>query len=271
LLVTSGLLEVLGSLSHFKGVTISFEDTRRIHQDRIRGEGYHRTAWAMLARVAEALPDLTHTAAFTFNRPALRGLHPAELLELFGMAGASQVLFQDLAVPGDARDGLARLRYSFDDFLGFVSRLYDPALADSGTVPFLYEMKPRVADYLNRRFSLDIPVVRYGCKAMGTRVRLLADGTVVPCLAVVGWPSTLARYISDAPSLTEKSLEEVLASPMHAGFVDAKLRRDRAPCMHPCDDCGYAYSLCNPCVFGRMTGTPQVVDLCTWVAEAEHG
>ncbi len=269
LLVSYGLLGALKKLKLLKGVTVSFEDVRKKQQNRIRGDGFYQIACEALTQLAKDLPEIQRTVAFTLNGPALRGVHPADLLIFFAKLNVSRVLFQDLAIPENFSYELELLKYSFEELSNFFNKLYSSQAQEDGCIPFIYDMKPRVASYLNIRFGLNIPIVRYGCEAMSTRLRLLADGTVIPCLAIVGWPSELEKYKLELPKLSDAPLKDIISHKLFQNFVDKKISKFRNAFMSPCDDCRYAYKLCNPCVFGRVTKTKQIVNICKWVKEAE--
>ncbi|KAB1442931.1 radical SAM protein [Pseudodesulfovibrio senegalensis] len=286
LLEARGLWDALCGLKHLMGISFSFEDIQGERQDRVRGAGFFRTACRAVEQAAARLPDVPLTVAFTLNRPALMNLSPWEIIRFFSVLGAGKVLFQDLAVPHNARPGLARLAYGAQDWFDFAHALFDREAQLGCTLPFVYEIKPLVAEYLNSRPECSAPVVRYGCQAMSCRVRLLSDGHAVPCLAVVGWPDQLQRYLCHTPTVAQEPLAEILGGPLYAQFNAHKLWRSGQgdgsgaksvrgsfmdSFMEPCRTCPHAGTFCNPCVFGRISGQVGTESTCGWVWEAMHG
>ncbi len=259
------LLGTWASLRRRRPVWVSFEDVRQAAADAIRGEGTFRAACRGARQLAEAGGEVGFVAAFTLTRPALSELEPAEILGFFAELGARHVVFQDLAVPADARPGLARLAYDGDLWLSFLERLHDPGL--DRPIPFTYQLKPLVIEHLNRRLGLDLPVVYYGCNALSTVLRLLPDGTLLPCSAAVGWTDLLRRYVNEAPKLHQMDLADLLATELYTGFTACKVQREVDPQMEPCRTCHLAFRKCNPCVFGRMTGQAHRIETCAWVKE----
>lgn len=282
LLEARGLWDVLCGLKHLMGISFSFEDIWRERQDRIRGTGFFRTACHAVERAAGLLPNVPLTVAFTLNRPALLHLSPAEIMRFFKSLGAGKVLFQDLAVPENAGPGLARLEYGAQDWLDFAFALFDQEAQAGYALPFVYQIKPLVADCLNERPGVAAPLVRYGCHAMSCRVRLLSDGHAVPCLAVVGWPGELQRYLRGTATVAHEPLAKILNGPLYAEFNAHKLWHGALgdttgpapfmnPFMEPCRSCPHAGTFCNPCVFGRISEQAGIESTCLWVREAMHG
>jgi len=255
----------LGSLLHFQGMTVSFEDIREREQDAVRGPGAHCSALACLRAMTTHAPDVPLTVAWTLTRPALEALHPAEIASFFAAYGVRQVVIQDLAVPPGASGPLRALDYGGERWESFLRRLFHPAVALP--IPVIYPLKPLVVDYLDRTYGYQLPLMRYGCKAMSSRIRVLPDGRVLPCSATIGWDSALRTYLEASPSLVDMPLDELLQLEPYQRF--ARIKRERTdPVMEPCGACKYAYFRCNPCVLGRLSGEAKVVRNCQWVMRA---
>lgn len=252
----------LAALEHFHGLTVSFEDIREDEQDAVRGRGSHARAVAAQREVRDIAPQLPLTVAWTLNGPALRDLHPVEITGYFAGHGVQRIVVQDLAVPADAPHGLRALDYGPDLWKRWLERLFDPS--QRLHIPVVYPLKPKVIDHLRRVHGYDIPLMRYGCNAMSCRIRVLPDGRVLPCSAVIGWEEALTEYLDCSPSLVDVPLDTLLEHEPYQRFAAIKRQRTD-PMMEPCRSCEYAYFRCNPCVVGRLTGVAKVVRNCAWV------
>lgn len=261
------LLEALAGLRHRRPLLFSFEDIREKEAEAIRGLGSFAAALSGIRRFHEALPEGGFVIAFTLTRPAISTLSPQEILEFFGELGADRVVFQDLAAPADASDELARLAYSGELWLEFIAKLHESDRPSP--LPFTYRLKPLVIDHLNRRLGTAIPIVYYGCNGLSTELRLLPNGTLLPCSAAVGWPEALDLYLDKAPTLVDCSLEELLLSDHYQQFSRCKLQRDIDPMMEPCRRCRFAYLQCNPCVFGRLMDRVHAIQTCRWAYDSD--
>lgn len=261
------LLETLARLRHRRPLLFSLEDIREEEADAIRGPGSFAAALSGIRCFREALPEGAFVIAFTLTRPAMEALAPREILEFFSEIGADRVVFQDLAAPPDAPDELARLAYDGELWLDFIAELHQPERPSP--LPFTYRLKPLVTDHLNRRLGTEIPLIYYGCNGLSTELRLLPDGSLLPCSAAVGFLEALDLYRDEAPTLVDSSLEELLASDHYQRFSRCKLQRDVDPMMEPCRRCPFAFVKCNPCVFGRLMGRVHAIQTCQWVYDSE--
>ena len=253
---------LLSRLQLCRGVSISFEDTREREQDAIRGRGAFQRALAALDPQRCWAPSVPVTVAWTLTRPALESVHPRDMARYFAERGADRIVIQDLAVPADAPERLRQLDYDAGPWSRFLGRLFDPGF--SAPIPVVYPLKPLVVDHLNRTQGTDLPILRYGCNAMSCRVRVLPDGRVLPCSAVIGWETALRDYLDCSPSLGECGLDEILALEAFQRFARTKRRRGD-PVLEPCGECPFAYTRCNPCVVARLTGERRSARGCAWV------
>jgi len=265
--LSAELLETWTVLEHRRPLWVSFEDIRESASDAIRGPGSFRAACQGARALREACGEVGFVVAFTVNRPALTDLHPAEILEHFAELGARRIVFQDLAVPNDAPPELKPLALDSELWLSFLERLHHSDLETP--IPFTYKLKPLVVEHLNDRLGTNLPVVYNGCNALSTELRLLPDGTLLPCSAAVGWTGALRQYIEETPTLVESSLDELLDAAPYRCFDENKVQRDVDPCMEPCRSCHLAFVRCNPCVYGRLMGQEHRIQACSWVREAQ--
>lgn len=260
------LLQTWAELRHRRPVWVSFEDIREEAGDAIRGTGSFRAATSGARALLEVSGEQGLIVAFTVNRPALTDLHPADILRHFADLGGRRVVFQDLAVPDDASPELSRLSLDGALWLEFLEKLFHPELEPA--IPFTYKLKPLVVEYLNSRLGTSYPVVYNGCNALSTELRLLPNGTLLPCSAAVGWSGALKQYIEETPTLVERPLSELLKTAPYRCFDEHKIQRDVDPCMEPCRSCHLAFVRCNPCVYGRLMGQEHRIQACSWVREA---
>ncbi|MCK4541745.1 MAG: radical SAM protein [Spirochaetales bacterium] len=258
----------LASLKHLQEVFFSFEDIRKEAQDSIRGKGSFYAACKGLRRVVTEFSGVTASVGFTLNRPAMAELHPRDIIDFFANIGADKLIFQDLAVPEGAPAPLKRLSYGPKSWLSFIYILFHPDF--KGAIPFLYDIKPLVAEHLNRVIGSRLPIIYYGCNALSTEFRLLPNGVIIPCSAAISWSKQLDSYITQAPTLVEKPLDDILSLNIYRRFITHKKERGD-PYMEPCRSCQYAYERCNPCIFGRLGKDVHKVQTCFWIKEVENG
>jgi len=262
---TSDHLQSLRELKHLRQIFISFEDIRRTYQNAIRGDGVYETACSAVEAYA-TLSSVRTRISFTLTRTAIEDLQPSRILEFFANLGAQSVSCQDLVIAPEASDRWKSLAYGPDEWFPFVHALFDPTL--SPPLPFFYEVKPLVASYLNTTIGSEIPITYYGCNALGTEYRLLPDGSLLPCSAAVGWRNQLSEYIQSPETMIDVPLESLLTAKPYSQFLRTKDLRG-TPCMEPCSECRFAYTHCNPCIFGRLTCEKHSVVTCAWVAQRQ--
>jgi len=265
-LLNQAAIDKLAGLRQLRSIFVSFEDIREAAHDAIRGRGSYHAALQGL-ELASTLPGVTTSVSFTLNRPAMEDLDPHEIIAHFARMGASRVIFQDLAYAPEPSPEVQGLIYGRELWCKFLTRLYDPK--STTAVPFVYELKPLVIDYLNRTIGTTLPVTYYGCNGLSTEFRLLPTGVLLPCSAAVGWAAHLNDYTSTPSTLANTPLHELLESDLYRRFLAMK-REQSDPSMTPCHICRYAYRRCNPCVFGRLTRESHSVQMCAWVAEVDR-
>lgn len=267
--VDKELVTSLASLRHLRRVCFSFEDIREAAHDSIRGKGCFEAACRGLRDFTSNVLDIPVSISFTLNRPAMMELHPRDIVNFFAERGADRIVFQDLAVPDDAPLPFKGLSYESGCWLSFIYKLFDPDF--NSAIPFVYEIKPIVAEHLNRVLGSKLPIVYCGCNAISTEYRLLPNGVVVPCSAIIGWPEELDVYLSDAPRLVDRPLHEILGSELYQQFLAAKREKGGDPFMEPCRSCHLSYRRCNPCIFGRIRKDIHKIQSCSWIKEVENG
>lgn len=261
-------VDFLGSITWLRGIFVSFEDILEPTQDYIRGDGTFLAASHAVSLCKSKNPHIPIFVSFTLNRPVMHRAHPVEILNFFAEMSVDKVIFQELAIPNESWPELKDLAYDAKTWLSFLYKLFHPSFVPP--IPFVYELKPLVIEHLNRLLGTRLPIIYCGCNALGTEFRLLPNGLLIPCSAAIGWSDMLDAFLSQNLRLSEKPLKDILASEVYQQFVRAKSKR-RMPFMEPCSSCHFAYRMCNPCIFGRLSEQTHTIWSCFWVWEEDNG
>lgn len=231
-------------------LTISLDGASAETNDKIRGDGVFDIVCKNIREIDKVRKEKQRYLRI-ITSPVITKVNKHEAKQLCYMAqdlGLDSIILTTLRKKGRAKENIADLGLSIAEELDVAEEIAQ--LIASG---FKYNIQlgigsPLTLEYLNKKYSIDLPILPGGCNSLITKGFIQPDGSLFPCQELTNsyHDNSVKKEIS-RNLILENGFDNIWNSKNYTQLFEKMFNVNVKEHNYPCNNCKYIYTYCYPC------------------------
>lgn len=243
----------------FDQIVVSLDSPHREINDLVRGKGVYARVERGLDAIS-ALSTVKKVISWTLTRPSLH--QPDEAESMFALCKKFNI--HTLSVNWLFHDGFANehadlLSYKFSEIFPLIEQIAQAASMNGQRLQL--DARPRLVDYLNRKYSLAISLTpdAAACKGSRSHFMLRSNGDLFPCAPLDGPYGVqfldAQQLTFKPPNLTKVDMNSAINSDAFLTWKEVTAPPILRPNSTLCNACRFQ-DICQPCPLVFVQAAP---------------